>query len=622
MTARRSRGRDPLERVRRAARPLRRRWAEVRTSSATVAATRRARRMLDRAELLLRARRDRSGRAHDWELLGAALSALPAPPEGHDSVSVVMIAADAAPVPVSLSLPHGVEIVHARGDGGERPAAAAARAARRTTGDRICFVLASSSALEAGWLARLAAAVDGAKVTAAAPQVLHPVRDGLRATPHDGRVRSRGVICAVERDAPVLSAVAAGSPVVLDSDPTPVAGATAACLLVARGAYDAAGGLPDLDDIDLAAFELCRRLRALGGEVVVVPEAIVVDHRDVASVGALRAPIATDTPAWRSYVEDHGPQLARAAEPLPAGALRFAITVAAPSEKVAPRWGDWHLAEALARALRRRGHHVRVQTLDHADDLAGRACDVHCVVRGLGRVRRTAGQAHVLWVISHPEQVGTDECDAADLVLVASTRFADELRTRTRTPVEVMLQATDVDRFRPVPPQPRHAHDVAVVAKSRDVFRTSVADAIAGGLRPAIYGSGWEPFLDPALVVSDYVANEELPVVYSSVGVLLNDHWQTMHEWGFVSNRIFDALACETPIISDDLPEIEDLFDGTVLTYRDAAQMRSLVTAALADRAAARARAARGRELIVARHTFDHRAGQLLEALQRHGLTP
>ena len=74
----------------------------------------------------------------------------------------------------------------------------------------------------------------------------------------------------------------------------------------------------------------------------------------------------------------------RAADPLPAGTLRIALTVAAPSEKVAPRWGDWHLAEAFARALRRRGHVVRVQTLDHADDLAGRACDVHCVVRGLG----------------------------------------------------------------------------------------------------------------------------------------------------------------------------------------------------------------------------------------------
>jgi spore maturation protein CgeB len=94
-----------------------------------------------------------------------------------------------------------------------------------------------------------------------------------------------------------------------------------------------------------------------------------------------------------------------------------------------------------------------------------------------------------------------------------------------------------------------------------------------------------------------------------------------MHEWGFVSNRLFDALGCGTPVISDDLPEIAELFDGAVLTYRDAPELRALVESALSDRASALARAARGRELVAEHHTFDHRAAQLLDALDRHGLT-
>jgi glycosyltransferase involved in cell wall biosynthesis len=263
---------------------------------------------------------------------------------------------------------------------------------------------------------------------------------------------------------------------------------------------------------------------------------------------------------------------------------------------------------------------VRVQTLDHVDDLAGRACDVHCVIRGLHPVRRTPGQTHVLWIISHPETVSTAECDAADLVLVASVRFAESLRTRTRTPVLVFLQATDADRFRPGPVAPEHAHDVAIVAKSRDVFRSAVADAVAAGLRPAIYGSGWEPFVDPALLVREYVPNEELPQVYASIGVLLNDHWQTMRDWGFVSNRLFDALACATPVISDDLPELDEVFGGTVLAYRDVDELRELVASTLADPAVARARAARGRELVVAHHTFERRAREFVDALRRHEL--
>jgi len=272
--------------------------------------------------------------------------------------------------------------------------------------------------------------------------------------------------------------------------------------------------------------------------------------------------------------------------------------------------------------LRKLGHVVRVQTFDHSDDLAARASDVHVVVRGLRSVRRSPGQAHVLWVISHPEHISERECDDADLVLVASTRFADELRTRTRTPVEVMLQATDIERFNPRVADPQHVHDVAVVAKSRDVFRPAVAAAIEGGLRPAIYGSGWEQFVDKDLLVRDYVDNEELPVVYSSVRVLLSDHWDTMNAWGFVSNRVFDALACETPVVSEDLPEVDELFEGTVLTFRNASDLRAVVDETLADPTAARARAAEGRAIVVERHTFDHRAAQLLEALERNGLMP
>jgi len=109
--------------------------------------------------------------------------------------------------------------------------------------------------------------------------------------------------------------------------------------------------------------------------------------------------------------------------------------------------------------------------------------------------------------------------------------------------------------------------------------------------------------------------------VYSSAGVLLNDHWETMRDWGFVSNRLFDALACGTPVISDDLVELDELFAGAVLEYRDAGELRDFVEAALADPDAARDRAARGRALVREHHTFDHRAHQLLDALRRHDLT-
>src|SRR5262249_10142955 len=155
----------------------------------------------------------------------------------------------------------------------------------------------------------------------------------------------------------------------------------------------------------------------------------------------------------------------------------------------------------------------------------------------------------------------------------------------------------------------------AVVAKARDVLRRAVGDALAAGLRPAIYGSGWEGLVDPALVVADYVPNATLPVVYSSIGVLLADHWDAMRAWGIVSNRIFDALACGTPVISDFLPEVRELFGDSVPMYQDSAELCSLVEAALADPDAAKRRAGEARACVRTDHSFDQRARQFLAAL-------
>ena len=417
---------------------------------------------------------------------------------------------------------------------------------------------------------------------------------------------------------PVAEAIGAGTVARADGPPADVDAGTGAGLLVDRVAYEAAGGLAAGDDLDAAVVELCARLRARGGRVVLVPAAVVVDQRPVRSRRELRVAADPAGAGWAAAVRRSGAVLRRSADRRADVPRRFALTVAAPSAKVAGRWGDWHLAEALAGSLRRVGHEVRVQTADQADSLAGRACDVHVVLRGLQPVRASEGQRHVLWIISHPEAVDDGELDEADVVLVASPRFAEHVRGRTASPVEVMLQATDHRRFAPRPVDPAHRHDVTVVAKTRDVLRPVVADALAAGLRPAIYGGGWRELVDPSLVVADHVDNELLPTVYSSAGVVLNDHWAPMTAWGFVSNRLFDVLACGTPVISDAVDGIAELFDGAVPEYRHPAELRALVDEVLADPSAARERAAKGCDVVLAHHTMDHRARELVEALDRH----
>jgi Glycosyl transferases group 1 len=600
----------------RAALALERRLAPLRTPVSNAA--RRFRRRADRAALAAGAAVHRPGPSA--EALAASVGRTPAPRPDRRGVTLIVVGGSrgSAPRPeIEHAGPVDVVTIDAHGEA----VAAVRRAIEVSRQELVAVLLAGTAPVDATWLTRLAAAI-GDGVVAAAPVLVHPIRPRAEATAHDGRIRSAGLTIAVDDD---------GAPIVRATDPGGVpdpAGpavdadtAGAAAIVIDRAACEAAGGLPIGADLDVAMVELCARLRARGGRIAVVPAAVMVDHRPVHTRRDLVGPIDPAGRTWRDAIDRSGPALLRVARPLDGDRLRFVITVAAPSAKVAQQWGDWHLAEGLAGGLRRLGHETLVQTADRAEGLAGRSHDVHLALRGLQPVRRSPGQRHALWIISHPESIEDEELDGADLILVASPAFARHLESRTATPVAVLLQGTDHRRFSPQPVDPAHEHQVTVVAKTRDVMRPTVADALAVGLRPCIYGGGWRSLVDPALVVADHVDNDRLPVVYSSAGVVLNDHWRTMAAWGFVSNRLFDVLACGTPVISDPVPGIAALFDGAVAEYRDPAELRMLVDQILADPERASADADRGRQRILADHTLDRRAEQLVELLDRYAKT-
>jgi spore maturation protein CgeB len=68
-------------------------------------------------------------------------------------------------------------------------------------------------------------------------------------------------------------------------------------------------------------------------------------------------------------------------------------------------------------------------------------------------------------------------------------------------------------------------------------------------------------------------------------------------------------------VISDPVDGMDELFDRAVLEYHSPDELRALVDEVLADPEAARQRAERGRKVVLANHTFDHRARQLLDCV-------
>lgn len=296
--------------------------------------------------------------------------------------------------------------------------------------------------------------------------------------------------------------------------------------------------------------------------------------------------------------------------------IRLRLKIAAPNWDVAEKWGDTHFARHFGAALAKHGFSTDIDVLADWDAPESQDCEVAVHLRGLVPYVPKAGQVNVLWVISHPEDVSGAECDAFDLVLVASPTFAARLQQQTATPVKVLMQATSPRIFHPHDVQPDLATDLLFVGNSRSVLRPAVEMAIQAQLPLRIYGSGWSDLVPAEYIVDEYFPNERLAELYSSAKLLLNDHWEDMRDAGFLSNRLFDAMAAGTVVITDSVVGLDAVFPTSLPQFSDANSLGELVRAHLSDDSLRRRIAEEGRAAVLANHTFEHRASEFEEMVR------
>lgn len=290
---------------------------------------------------------------------------------------------------------------------------------------------------------------------------------------------------------------------------------------------------------------------------------------------------------------------------------RWSVVTAAPAGEAGEQWGDTHFARDLVAALNRSGVEAKVIARNGADKQARDDDDVIVVLRGLRRVTPRPGKTTwIEWVISHPELVDDEEIAEFDAVCAASA-------TWRAGQVIPLMQATDPRRFRPQAGQVDSGDRILFVGSTRGQFRPIVRDAVQAGVPVSIYGVGWQEYLDPGLIAGEFLPNEELPAAYACAGVVLNDHWPEMAELGFLSNRLFDAVASGARVISDRASGLEDVFGDAVIAYSTPDELRELLTASFDETFADRAQRLAHAERIALEHSFDARAAQLIEIANR-----
>jgi len=163
-----------------------------------------------------------------------------------------------------------------------------------------------------------------------------------------------------------------------------------------------------------------------------------------------------------------------------------------------------------------------------------------------------------------------NEFNQVDAVVMASKRITTEAKKQGVNAYYVP-QFTNTQKFY-VDIDEALKSEVLFVGQN-DFYRKAAPTIYEAGLPISIYGPKWTEGMSKA----QYIDNKILRKYYSSAKIVLNDTRPDMRKLGFISNRIFDATACGTLVISDYMPEIEEIYGDAVPMWETEEELINLV---------------------------------------------
>jgi glycosyltransferase involved in cell wall biosynthesis len=292
------------------------------------------------------------------------------------------------------------------------------------------------------------------------------------------------------------------------------------------------------------------------------------------------------------------------------------LLIAAPADPPAHAgWGDVHFARRLQLGLQRLGVASRLLYRDsHNSCPPPPPGSTLLVLRGkyappAAWLARQPHACKALWLISWPLDPTPAELAAYDQLFVASVQDTPRIARLSGRPTSTLLQATGFQHFGPSEPT---NGSLLFVGNTRGVLRPIVAGFSKAGLPLELIGAGWEQLGLQAEATS--IANTQLPARYRRALAVLNDHHRAMADYGYLNNRVFDALACGVPVITDAAPGCPPELERAVIRHTPSSDARASLE---------QARALRAQPLLLQRiartvrqeHSFEARARQLLAAL-------
>jgi hypothetical protein len=294
----------------------------------------------------------------------------------------------------------------------------------------------------------------------------------------------------------------------------------------------------------------------------------------------------------------------------------YYVSSSAPNSKN-PDWGDYHFVKNLVEAISRHGEEVKVIGLPFLEQCKD---EIPVVIRVCGPhlPDPVPNAFNVVWIISHPELAIPKILDEFDLIFVASAPMKDMLEEKLSVPLFYLPQATPWAKTHLSSPLKNRMKKAIFVGNARgDIPREIVQHTLAAGLDVDVIGRHWKNLIQSKHILAERIENKFLPNLYQRYLVALNDHWDTMKDWGFVNNRVYDVMACGAIAICDTVEISDPRLNSLIYQVRNPAEIKAAYEEILElPKENIIERQARAKQILADTYSFDIVASKIIREVK------
>ncbi|MFN8392749.1 MAG: tetratricopeptide repeat protein [Bdellovibrionota bacterium] len=206
-----------------------------------------------------------------------------------------------------------------------------------------------------------------------------------------------------------------------------------------------------------------------------------------------------------------------------------------------------------------------------------------------------------------------------DCIWASSSLGAQALRTKAQRPVSVFPIATNWARFSAGTRNECFESDYCFTGSYWSSPR-EIVDFLHPERLPysfALFGSHWENIGKFRPFWRGCIPYVDLPQVYASTKVVIDDATLVTKTWGSVNSRVFDAIAAGAVVITNGRAGSEALFDGQLPWFDSASSLESLLVELIESDEKRQQRVAVLQQIVKERHTYEVRAKQTFSALRK-----